>query len=264
LTLDVLRLTFHALRFTKVIPLEQQDRYRNLYRTLRPTYRTSGQVYEGLVAKHITPEARVLDAGCGRAGVIGLFRDKARLTVGLDADLASLRDNVGLHQAVQGRLTELPFAAASFDLVISSWVIEHLQEPERAFAEIARVLRRGGRFIFLTPNAWNYVVLVNRLIPAWLQRRLVPRVYGRQEKDTFPVAYRANTRRKLDALLGRAGLRCEEFHHVGDPSYIAANDLLFKLGVLLERLTDIGPLRSLKVHLVGGYVKTYQVCLHLQ
>gem|GEM_PF-4085560 len=42
---------------------------------------------------------------------------------------------------------------------------------------------------------------------------------------------------------------------MGDPSYIAANDLLFKLGVLLERLTDYGPLRSLKVHLVASYVK---------
>ena len=197
----------------------------------------------------------MLDAGCGRAGVIGLFRDKARLTVGLDVDLASLRDNVGLHQAVLGKLAELPFATASFDLVLSSWVIEHLQEPETALAEIARVLRRGGGFIFLTPNAWNYIVLVNRLTPAWLQRRLVPRVYGRQEKDTFPVVYRANTRRKLDGELGRAGLRNEEFHYVGDPSYIAANDFLFKLGVLMERLTDHPLLRSLKVHLVASYVK---------
>ncbi|MBM4464818.1 MAG: class I SAM-dependent methyltransferase [Chloroflexi bacterium] len=238
-----------------MIPLDQQDHYRERYRTLKPTYRTSGQIYERLVAKHITPETKVLDAGCGRAGVIGLFRDKAGLTVGLDADLASLCDNVGLHQAVLGRLAALPFATASFDLVISSWVIEHLPEPERAFAEIARVLRPGGRFIFLTPNAWNYVVLVNRLMPAWLQFRLVPRLYGRREKDTFPVVYRANTRRKLHSLLGQAGLRCEEFYHVGDPSYVAANDLLFRLGVLLERLTDCSVLRSLKVHLVGSYVK---------
>ncbi|MEE8163512.1 MAG: hypothetical protein V3T92_05855 [Anaerolineae bacterium] len=69
------------------------------------------------------------------------------------------------------------------------------------------------------------------------------------------MVYRANTGRKLDEELGRAALRCEEFCYVGDPSYIAANDFLFKLGVLLERLTDYGPLRSLKVHLVASYVK---------
>jgi len=238
-----------------VIPLNQQERYRELYKRLKPGYRTSGQIYEGLVAKHIAAETMVLDAGCGRAGVLGLYKDGARLAVGVDADLASLRDNASLDHVVAGELDRLPFADGSFDLVVSSWVIEHLRAPEAAFAEIGRVLRRGGRFVFLTPNAWNYVVLVNRLIPAWLQRRLVPRVYGRREKDTFPVVYRANTRRKLDALLGRAGLRCEEFYYVGDPSYIAFKDLLFKVGMLIERLTDLGPLRALKVHLVASYVR---------
>jgi len=83
----------------------------------------------------------------------------------------------------------------------------------------------------------------------------VPKVYGRSEADTFPVAYRANTRCRLDALLGRAGLQCEEFHYIGDPSYIAFNNLLFRLGMLIERFTDLGPLRALKVHLVASYVK---------
>ena len=238
-----------------MIPLDKQERYRQLYRRLKPGYRTSGQIYEGLVAKHIAAETRVLDAGCGRAGVLGLYKDRAGLAVGVDADLASLRDNACLDHLVAGELEKLPFADGSFDLVVSSWVIEHLTAPEAALAEIGRVLRPGGRFVFLTPNAWNYVVIFGRLIPSWLQRHLVPKVYGRREADTFPVAYRANTRRRLDALLGQAGLRCEEFHYIGDPSYIAATNFLFKLGVFLERLTDYGPLSSLKVHLVASYVK---------
>lgn len=238
-----------------MIPLDKQESYRQLYKRLRPGYRTSGQIYEGLVAKHIAAETRVLDAGCGRAGVLGLYKDRAGLAVGVDADLASLRDNACLDHLVAGELEKLPFADSSFDLVVSSWVIEHLTAPEAALAEIGRVLRPGGRFVFLTPNAWNYVVIFGRLIPSWLQRHLVPKVYGRKEADTFPVAYRANTRRRLDALLGRAGLRCEEFHYIGDPSYIAFNDLFFRLGMLIERLTDLGPLRALKVHLVASYVK---------
>jgi len=51
------------------------------------------------------------------------------------------------------------------------------------------------------------------------------------------------------------GLRNEEFYYVGDPSYIALNDAFFKLGVLLERLTDWSPLHPLKVHLVASYLK---------
>ena len=55
-----------------MIPLDKQNKYRRIYGELRPSYRHSGQVYEGLLASRITPESRVLDAGCGRAGVIGL------------------------------------------------------------------------------------------------------------------------------------------------------------------------------------------------
>ncbi|MFQ5886875.1 MAG: hypothetical protein ACE5II_06540 [Anaerolineae bacterium] len=67
--------------------------------------------------------------------------------------------------------------------------------------------------------------------------------------------YRVNSKGQLDAKLHRIGLRNEEFYYVGDPSYIAFNDAFFKLGVLLERLTDWPPLRSLKVHLVASYLK---------
>ncbi len=239
-----------------MIPLEKQNRYRRLYGELRPGYRHSGQVYEGLLASRITPESRVLDAGCGRAGVIGLYKDKVKQAVGLDVDMASLRDNVGLDQLVMGDLNHMPFADGCFDIVLCTWVVEHLEEPDLTFAELSRVLAKGGHLLILTPNAWNYVVLINRLIRGRLQPFLARKVYGRREADTFPAFYRANTKSKLDEKLGRVGLRDEEFHHIGDPTYIAFNDLFFKLGMFLERLMDLRPLRSLKVHLVASYVKT--------
>ena len=208
------------------------------------------------IQRWIAPNSRVLDLGCGRGGVMELLADHVALPAGVDPDLASLVEYRAptVRRAV-ALADSLPFSKASFDLVLCSWVIEHLACPEVAFSEVARVLRPGGHFVFLTPNALNYVVLVNRLIPAWVQRHLVPRVYARAEADTFPVVYRANTRRKLDALLRQVGLRCEAFRLVGDPSYIALHKILFWVGVLLERLTDGRLLRGTKVHLVGCYVK---------
>ncbi len=44
------------------------------------------------------------------------------------------------------------FESGSIDVVIASWVLEHLPRPQVTFGEIARVLRPGGRFFFLTPN----------------------------------------------------------------------------------------------------------------
>jgi len=240
-----------------VISLDRQNRYRELYARLWPGYRTSGQVYETLVRRCITPQTRVLDLGCGRGGIMELLADHVALPVGVDSDLASLVEyRVPAVRCAAALADALPFSDASFDLVLCSWVIEHLASPQAAFHEVARVLRTGGHFVFLTPNALNYVVLLNRLIPAWIQRHLVPRLYARAEADTFPVVYRANTRQKLDALLRQAGLRCEAFHLVGDPSYLALHKILFWVGVLLERVTDGRPLQELKVHLVGCYVKT--------
>jgi SAM-dependent methyltransferase len=239
-----------------MIPLDRQERYRDLYRSLRPEYRDGVEVYSGLVERYITPETKILDAGCGRGGVIEEYGRQAKQAVGVDGDLCSLREHRCLRQLVQGGLERLPFVAGCFDLVLCSWVVEHLANPDPVFRELARVLRPGGHLLILAPNAWNYVVLAQRMVPGRLQRRLTRAVYDREDKDTFPLAYRANTRRSLEGRLKHAGFVNEEFYLVGDPSYVAGNDALFRLAVAWERITDWGPLRNTKVHLVASYVKS--------
>lgn len=238
-----------------MISLSKQERYRDLYRSLQPGHEDGVALYARLAGQHATPQTRVLDAGCGRGGVIELYWEEVEQAVGLDADLPSLREHRCLDQLVAGDVTQLPFPSACFDLILCGWVMEHLAEPDVAFGELGRVLEPGGHLVLLTPNAWSYVILVQRVIPARFQRWLTRRVYGRDEKDTFPVRYRANTRRSLDSRFRCVGLVNEEFHFVGDPSYVAGNDLLFKLGVWWEGITDWGPLRQTKVHLVASYVK---------
>lgn len=155
----------------------------------------------------------------------------------------------------------LPFPDENFDLVVCSWVLEHLTRPEDALAEVARVLkspdpaigRPGGHFVFLTPNTWHLLTWINRLLGRagdW-QARLVPRLYGRVEADTFPVVYRANKRQQITQLAKAAGLELVAFYAVGDPTYLAFNESLYRLAVLAERLTP----RWMKVHLVGDLVK---------
>lgn len=239
-----------------MIPLSKQERYRDLYRSLRPGYEDGVAVYARLVGRYATPRTKVLDAGCGRGGVIELYWEQVRQAVGLDADLPSLREHRCLNQLVAGDLTRLPFPSGCFDLILCSWVMEHLAKPDAVFEELARALQPGGHLVLVTPNAWNYMIMVQRVIPGFLQRWLTRRVYGRDDKDTFAVTYRANNRGSLNSKFGRLGLVNEEFHFVGDPSYVAGNDLLFKLGVWWEGITDWGPLRQTKVHLVASYVKT--------
>ena len=232
------------------LPLDVQNSYRARYRAIRPGWSSSGDQLEALVRSHLTPESSVLDLGCGRGGVVELFWNDVRLAAGVDPDVPSLAEHraPGM-RVVTGRGEQLPFAGESFDLVVCVWVLEHLRSPETVFREVRRVLRPRAHFIFLTPNLRNPLLALNRLGRALpqLQQRLVPRLYGRAEADTFPVQYRANTESAIRRLTARSGLQVAELRAVPDPTYLAFNGFMFRASVMSERLMP----RRWGVHLVG-------------
>jgi len=154
---------------------------------------------------------------------------------------------------VRGVGEQLPFAGESFDLVVSVWVLEHLRDPETVFREVRRVLRPRGHFLFLTPNLRNPLLLLNRLGKALpqLQRRLVPRLYGRREADTFPVQYRANTVGDIRRQAVACGLDVAELRIVPDPTYLAINPFMFRASVLSESVMP----RAWGVHLLGDLLR---------
>ncbi|MFW6082698.1 MAG: class I SAM-dependent methyltransferase, partial [Chloroflexota bacterium] len=147
-----------------------------------------------------------------------------------------------------GLAERLPYRDAAFDVVCSSWVLEHLREPRQTFMDVARVLRDGGRFVFLTPNIRNPLLMVNRGLQ-WTQGRLVDRLYGRRDPDVFPAYYRANSRQRIDDLARRAGMVPVVFQFIGDPTYLAFNAQLYRLGCLMEQIMPLW----MRVHLVGVY-----------
>jgi SAM-dependent methyltransferase len=231
------------------LPFEAQTAYREHYRSVRPGWSSSGEQFDGVVEAHLTADSVVLDLGCGRTGGMERFWRKAKLAIGIDPDLESLAARGGGMAVLQAGGEHLPFADATFDIVVSVWVIEHLETPERVFAEVARITKPGGHFIFLTPNALNPLVFGNRVgqMAPWLQQQLVSNVYGRDKGDTFAVRYRANTTSRLRAIAAGSGFAVDELRVVADPTYVAFNALLFKAAVLGERMLPPG----LGVHLLG-------------
>ena len=237
-------------RGAALLPLDLQNAYRERYRAMRPGWRSSGDQLEAMVRARITAESSILDLGCGRGGVVELFWPDARLAAGLDPDAASLVDHRAHGMPVlRGVGEHIPFVDEAFDLIVSVWVLEHLESPLDVLREVHRVLKPGGHFVFVTPNVRNPLVQANRVgraLPS-LQRRLVPRVYGRGEADTFPVQYRANTEAAIRALAAEAGLQVDELRVVPDPTYLALNGFMFKASVLAERVMPKG----WGVHLLG-------------
>jgi SAM-dependent methyltransferase len=98
---------------------------------------------------------RILDAGCGE----GVTLEKlARLfphgqAEGVDVDPANVEICRGCGLDVkESDLCRLPYPDASFDTCVLMEVIEHLERPEDAVRELARVTRPGGRIIVVYPN----------------------------------------------------------------------------------------------------------------
>jgi len=74
---------------------------------------------------------------------------------------------------VAADLTEMPFADGSFDCVTCGYVLEHLPNPRTGLAEIARVLRPGGRMFLLTTE--------DSFSGAWTSRVWCCRTYNRRD-----------------------------------------------------------------------------------
>ncbi len=97
----------------------------------------------------------LLDLGTGTGRLLELLAPLAVRAIGLDASAAMLavaranldRAHVANAQVRLGDIQHLPFAKNSFDVVTVHQVLHYLDEPERAIAEAARVLRPGGRLL---------------------------------------------------------------------------------------------------------------------
>jgi len=151
---------------------------------------------------------RVLDAGLGQAKLQRLFAvahpDVAVAWHGLDL----LRWRLELRRAVpgirrvQGDVTRLPYADAALDAAVCSYVLQHLERPGAALAELARVVRPGGVVLVAVPNAPQPLKLLNEAVqPAWTAWR---RRRGRRFSYTPQVQFYNLPR--LRRLVRAAGL----------------------------------------------------------
>lgn len=106
----------------------------------------------------------VVEVGCGGGQAsVGFARRGARV-VGVDFSTEQLRHAERLRDAygveagfLAGDVTDLPLADDAFDVAFSSWVFQMVADLEACFAEVARVLREDGVFVFAVPHPFYEV-----------------------------------------------------------------------------------------------------------
>lgn len=98
---------------------------------------------------------RVLVDGCGVGMYVRALQPHAQAVAGIDIEwdhLAIAAQNTAQAALALAACEALPYAAHSFDLVLSHEVLEHVNDDRQAAAEIARVLKPGGRAVIFAPN----------------------------------------------------------------------------------------------------------------
>ncbi len=190
--------------------------------------------YEALVDQLVGPTTRWLDVGCGRElfpsnrPLARVLADRCRRLVGVDPD-ATLDENPFVHERVALRFDDYA-PAEPFDLVTMRMVAEHVTEPDRVVAALARSVVAGGHVVVYTVDRWSPVPLVTSIVPFALHQPIKRLLWGTHAKDTFATAFRMNTRRRLDALLRAGGFVEERFARVDDCRTLAQ----FRIGQWLE------------------------------
>ncbi|MDP8953610.1 MAG: class I SAM-dependent methyltransferase [Actinomycetota bacterium] len=105
-----------------------------------------------LAAEHLAGAGSVVDVGTGEGQVARLAAaGGADLVVGVDpthAQLSLASHRGGGPAYVRAGAGALPLASGTFDAAVACLVFEHIVDVDAALAEVARVLRPGGRFLF--------------------------------------------------------------------------------------------------------------------
>jgi ubiquinone/menaquinone biosynthesis C-methylase UbiE len=135
---------FHAFERTgwESIPQAYQDAFGTL---------TTQAIGPLLDAAHVRPGVRVLDVATGPGYVAAAAAQRGAAVVGVDFSAAMLAEARRHHPGIDfqaGNAEALSFPDASFDAVVMSFGLLHLEHPDQALAEAHRVLRPGGRVGF--------------------------------------------------------------------------------------------------------------------
>lgn len=168
-----------------------------------------------LIRRHVPLEGRyILDIGCGIGTFVHRLRQFSPHVYGVDIDQERVRQGAMALPHLAVAVSEyLPFADATFDVVLLHEVLEHVRDDRLTVREACRVIKPGGRIVIYCPNRLypfethgiflgkrylsGNIPLVNYL-PDRLRKRLVPHV-------------RAYTRRGLRRLF--AGLAARPIVH---------------------------------------------------
>ena len=172
----------------------------------------------------------ILDVGCGTGRDLILLGREVSSCIGIDSSDAMIEGaRKNLHKVringvkVEiGDATNLRFSDQTFDKVLSSEVLEHIPDYDKAISEMGRVLKSSGLLVITTPNRQSMYGFDRYVI------------YGKLLKKTWSHPYDAwKTFDELVSALNNSGFRVVSFSGI---CYIPGFVIPYRLPTVLKRL----------------------------
>lgn len=221
---------------------------------LYPEFKTGGYFFRKYLKNYIHSNATILDAGCGDNGMISEFKSLSGLIIGIDINENLLNKNNIVDKKIIGNLEQIPLDNNSVDIIVSEFVLEHLQNPITVFKEISRVLKPKGVFIFITPNVLNPIMTLSKILPySW--HKLLRKILLKKREEAHPTYYKANTYGKLLKLARFSMFNNCQISRAGNLEYFGFCKPLVLLAIFFEKIIDNNFLNIFKMYLVGCFVK---------
>lgn len=144
-----------VLKIILKIPFEVLRVLGILQRSQGPQELRHQELLEYFKSFKISPEARILDVGCGDGGFLSLLKAAGYKDLN-GCDWRPVRGDEYKYSQVDLNKDFLSvYPDQSFDVIFNSDVIEHLENPAKTLREFQRVLTPKGLAIITIPNSWN-------------------------------------------------------------------------------------------------------------
>ncbi len=215
--------------------------------------------YEALIKKLVTSSTKWLDVGSGRFlfpsnhQLAKSLSSRCQSLVGVDPD-ATILENPYIHEKVQSNVYEFQ-SEKKYDLITLRMVAEHISDPKKTLEIFEKITKSGSLVVVYTINKWSPVSLITYNTPFWLHHPLKKILWGTEEKDTFPVQYKMNTKKDLRALFQKSGFKEVHFQYLDDCRTFAGFKFLLYCELVMWKILSVLQLRYPENCLLGIYEK---------
>lgn len=182
-------------------------------------YQNRNELFIEWILQVISEGSRILDVGANDGTFcpeISRIAAHAGYFAGVDPDKAKISKHPLLHARFSTKLEDALIPSNSFDCVYALYVLEHIRDDRSFLQTVARVLKPGGSFFFITPNGYHYFAAVSAILARLgIQERVLRMLRPSQlvGQYHYPSLYLLNRPNKLIRLGREFGFSECEFRY---------------------------------------------------